>query len=364
MVNLDITKATLSDHAQIPDHVIEGKRMNSPTDPKETEYTCENAFENYGYFYEVGDLKSALIMKAVWNTGKGWEAKSDKTKIILESLDGCGKDSFNDIVFNLNLNMYIFGNSFAEIVRDDEGRLINIIPLNPQDLKWFTDDKGRIIRYEQYDFSLKKTLTTWKPEEIFHLMNNRLGNQPHGISDIPALKKTILADDKSFEDMVKIIKNQAKPFILWKLKTDNQTDIDDFVGKVRRARELGDDMFIPDDENVATYEVIQINPSSILMEWRAETRNRFYRQLGLPLVLFGASGSTESGGKMETFGHQVHWQHGQRYLENQFAQQLGLTDINMIAPDTILNDLQNDQQKDANQGFEIQANDGIAGRGR
>ena len=363
MANLNLNKAERSDYAQIPEFEIASKQIDSPTGQKETEWQNAKATTYWGYFNAVGDLKSAFLMKAIWNVGKGYEA-DNRTKAILDNITGWGKDTFDDILFNMEVCRRVFGDSYAEIIRnEDTGTLINLKPLNPGSIKIIVNSKGIIQRYEQTDETGKKTLNTWKPEEMFHLSNNRLANQIHGISDIEGgVEAVIKADEHSFEDLRKIVSFQAKPFIIFKLKTDNETKIKTFVEKVRKARQYGDDMFVPDDENLLSYEVVQVNPSSILMDWRTDLRNKFYRMVGIPLVLFGATGSTESGGKMEYLGHEQVFEHDQRYIEKQIWNQLALK-IDLIPPTSLLPNLATDQAKDANQGLETQRSDTVAGAG-
>jgi hypothetical protein len=361
-MNLDLDKAIASAEPNETAHTVAAYNPDLPVDQKENEYTIQKASQYWGYFNEVGDLKSALIMKAVWNVGKGWTTKSTRQRFLLERVDGWGKQTFDDILFNMDINRFIFGDSFAEIIRDDNGELLNLKVLYPGDIKTIWDKKGRIERYESLK-SIEGKKITWQPNEIFHLTNNHIAGQMHGISDIDSLEKTILADDQSFEDLQKIVSFQAKPFIIFKMKTDDTAKISTFVEKVNAARQEGKDMFIPDDENLLSYEVVQVNPSSILLDWRTETRNRFYRQLGLPLILFGSSGSTESGGKMETFAHEQVFEYGQKYIENQVWNQLAIK-LDLIPPTSLLDNLQTDQAKDGAQGFEVQTNDVTAGSGR
>jgi len=368
-MNFDIDKATVSDHNDTA-HAIDSMVMDQAADSKETRWSNPDASKYWGIFNTHGDFKSAALMKAIWNTGKGWTTKDKKTQVILERIDGWGKEGFSDILFNMEVCRSVYGDAYAEIIRDEESKeILNLKVLDPAQMVHVVNEKGRIQGFEFMGntdkYGRRKVVAKFKPNEIFYLANNRIGNQIHGISDIKALEKTILADDKSFDEMEEIISHQARPFIIWKMKTDDQAEINSFITKVESVQSTSKSkgLFIPDDENLLTWEVVQVNPSSILMEWRNETRNRFYRQLGLPLVLFGASGSTESGGKMETFGHEVHWQHNQRYLERQVWEQLGHM-IDMISPQTLLDNLQTDEAKDGNQGLELQQNDLTAGKGR
>jgi hypothetical protein len=82
----------------------------------------------------------------------------------------------------------------------------------------------------------------------------------------------------------------------------------------------------------------------------------------MPMIIFGASGSTESGGKIEYTGHEQVWEHRQRYLEKQLWNQLAIK-INLISPASLLENLKTDEAKDARQGLEFQRNDITAGVG-
>jgi hypothetical protein len=131
-MNLDLDKAIASAEPNETAHTVAAYNPDLPVDQKENEYTIQKASQYWGYFNEVGDLKSALIMKAVWNVGKGWTTKSTRQRFLLERVDGWGKQTFDDILFNMDINRFIFGDSFAEIIRDDNGELLNLKVLYPR----------------------------------------------------------------------------------------------------------------------------------------------------------------------------------------------------------------------------------------
>ena len=79
--------------------------------------------------------------------------------------------------------------------------------------------------------------------------------------------------------------------------------------------------------------------------------------------MFGSSGTTESGGKIEYLAHEQIFEKDQKYLEQQIWNQLFIR-IDLIPPVTLLENLQNDEAKDANQGLEFQPSDMTAGEGR
>ena len=134
------------------------------------------------------------------------------------------------------------------------------------------------------------------------------------------------------------------------------------------TKNKGEDLFIPDDEDILSYEVVSVNVSQMILAWRQEITNKFYRAMGLPLIIFGTAGSTESGGKIEYFAHEQVFEKDQRYLEKQIWNQLGLR-INLIPPTSMAQQLQTDENKDLSasgmpQGLEMQRNDITAGSGK
>ena len=116
---------------------------------------------------------------------------------------------------------------------------------------------------EKYDNKTKKTINKWDQKQLVHLYNNKLIDQIHCISDIEALEETFLAGEELFKDGKKVMHHQARPWILWKLQTDDPTKISEIVAKIDKARNLGEDMFIPDDDDDIKREVVQVTPNPL-----------------------------------------------------------------------------------------------------
>ena len=365
MTNLyDMNQATASDMSNaVKDVTIPAMNTDGPTGSGETSWQNSNWSTQYGHFLKIPELHSAFIMKSVWTCGKGYECDNE-TKIILGHWKGFGKDTARDLLFNSDLVKNIGGDSFAEIVwNDKEQRLfpLNLKPLDPSTIKIISDEKGILDRYEQTTKSGK--IIKFDPRDIFHLSNCRAADSIHGISKQEAMTDTIKAINEAFVDTKKIAHHQARPWILWRLKTDDPTTISQIKTKIDNARNLGEDTFIPDDDDAVSHEVVQVTPSNFILEWINNLNNRFYRALGLPLVLFGQAGTTESGGKIEYLGHETQFENDQKYIEEQVWNQLHLK-INLIPPTSLLDSLQQDQSKDAAQGMEMQQSDMTAGAGR
>ena len=145
--------------------------------------------------------------------------------------------------------------------------------------------------------------------------------------------------------------------------TDDINLIEATADKIDRLREKSEDLHIPDDENILSWEVVQINPSQVILEWRNDIRNKFYRVIGLPQIVPGAGGQgTESDSKVIYLAFEQLVEKDQRYIERQLWAQLGIK-INLIPPTTLSANLQGDEKKDAGQGLKFQPSDTTAGVG-
>ena len=368
MVELNISSAQTSDLTNnVTAVTIPTQEVDTQRDQDETEWTNTKATQYWGYFNQVPDLKSALLMKSVWAVGKGYET-DPQTLVILEHISGDGKETFGDIIFNLDCMRRVYGDAYAEIVWNNPDKRdfpANLRVLNPASMKHIVNRKGQIIRFEQITNVKNRTPIRFDPRDILYLPNNKLSGSIHGISDIEALEQKILAENENFVDMKRLMHFQARPMIMFKLGTDDTSKITAFIAKMDAAVNKGENVYIPDDENAVSFEVVTINISASIFEWRNDIRNGFYRAVGLPQVVPGAGGgSTESESKVIYFAFEQIVEFEQEFLEKQLWQQLRLK-VNFIPPATMSQDLQADTAKDGvTGGMNFQPGDMMAGMGK
>lgn len=360
-MKVDLNKTTVLDFGDVTT-AIPSADTDGISAGNETRWQNSEWREQYGAFVNVAEYQNALLMKGIWNTGKGWTS-DERTTQMLNRIDGWGKDTFDDIIFNADVMSMAAGDSYAQIIREEGGELINLKPLNPGTIRHVVNTQGRLKAYEQTARTAdKKVIKTFKPTEIFHLCFNRMADQTHGISIYNKLKPIIQADEKAFEIMQKIMAFQAVPFIIWKLKTDDDATINAFIEKIRSVREKYGDLFIPDDENLITHEVVQLNPTPIIMGWRDDLRNKFYRALGLPQIVPGG-GEKGTGSESRTIylAFEQLVAQRQRYLELQIKKQLGLNV--KFYPPTTMSELIGQTENKTNE-FSAQASEVNAGAAR
>lgn len=348
----------------------------------ETKVSNDRFQKDWNAFSGVSKLRSAIIMKAIWTVGKGYTC-AEQVQNQLNLIKGFGKQTFRDIIFSMIVTKQVARDAFAYKVTDESMRsawnpegIINLIILDSSQMIQVYNGAGQLIHYELHtprpnntifekakNFVVGKAkITIYQPEEIFHLTHNRFAGETQGRSVPEGMEKIILADDKAREVASRTAEFQAVPFIVFKVKSDDATTINTIKQNIKDARENGQDMVVPDDENVLSFQTVSVNPSTFLLDWINTNDQEFYRAAGMPMVLFGGGG-TESNGKTSYLGHETVFENDQRYIEEQVYMQLGFK-IELNSPASLIENLQLDEKKDAQNGINFQQNDVTAGSGR
>ena len=329
----------------ITDYSVSGQETDAAGGTKETEYQIENAAQYLGYYKTIPELKMAIDAKATWTIGKGYSAEPI-TELALTEIKGFGKDSFNSILENLIREYHIYGDAFAEIIRDGE-QLVNLKPLNPGKMKIIADNKGVIKRYEQVSASgeTKKL----KTENILHLCRNRIADEIHGVSIIEAVEWIILARNEAMADYKKLLHRNIYPVRIWKLDTDVPSKINTFKAKVAASKGDGEDIFIP--MGAVDTELASVPSNSTLdpKAWIQLLNQYFFQAVGVPQIIIGGSQElTQTAAQIAYLAFEQTIEEEQLFIEEQILGQLNL-EIELDFPASLQNNLLSDDRKDGSQ---------------
>lgn len=367
MAELNLSSASSSNMSgNVADVVVDAQQTDGVNDQKETYYQNTKWAQWLGYYKEIPEVKTAIDMRATWTIGKGFEA--DKlTEVKLDNIYGWGTDTFNSILKNMMIVKRIGGDAFAEVVRNERGEMVNLKPLDPSTIKIIVNKEGVIKGYEQVSKTGKNIPRKFQPADIFHLTNKRVADEIHGVSDIEAIEQIILANKESFNDMKKLMHRHVKPMRHFKLDTDDQTKITEFINKVDSMTDKGEDMYTP--KGSVEFELVSVPPNATLnpMPWREHLKNYFYQVVGIPQIVLGSANEfSESSAKIAYLAFEQSVDDEQNDIEDQIWNQLGLR-ITLSFPASLKNELLSDESKDANtstgavQGTEFQKGDTTAG---
>ena len=193
----DLSQITTTNmQGTVPETTISSQSPDQENVSGETVWDYPDAEENLGIYNEVPELKSAIKVLAKRVAGVGIEGDSEAQGII-QNIKGWGEDSFMSIMIQMVIEKKVFGDAFAEIVKSESGVITNLKKLYPGNMRVVVNDQGIIIRYEQRNKGNNKRL---KPEQILHLVNDRMTNEIHGTSVIKTLKFIIEAKNEAIRD--------------------------------------------------------------------------------------------------------------------------------------------------------------------
>ena len=360
MPETDIGSAVASDlTTAMTDYSVDTQSTDGTTDQKETRYQITNWNQNLGYYKTIPELRAVIDARATWTVGKGFKAE-EAIEMQLMTFKGFGKDTFNTILENMNRTADIAGDSFAEIVRDDEGVIINLKPLDPSSMVIVANKKGAIIRYERV--SKGKPNVEIKPHKILHFSRNRVADEIHGISLVDSLVQIILMRNEAMDDWKRVLHRNIDPLWIFHMDTDNTTEIAAFKKKQDTARGKGENLYVP--KGVIVPEMVGVAPNASLnpLPWIDSLNEYFYEVAGVPKIIIGSSRAfTEASAKIAYLAFQQTIEERQLYNEEQVLLQLNL-EIELEFPASLENELLSDKAKDEEQGA-AKPSDTTAGEG-
>ena len=364
MPQTNIKQTVTSDLATAQsDWSVDAAQLDGPADQKETEYQIADWTTKYGYYRQIPELQAAIDAKATWTVGKGFEAPPE-TELLLLTIIGNGVDTFNTILENMIRTYNIAGDAYAEIIRDEKTMLVNLKPLDPSTMKIIANRQGLIIRYEQTTKTKikKSTGRKFKPEEIFHLSRNRIGDEIHGQSLITAVEEIIKMRNEAMADMRLLMHRHVKPVTIYHLDTDDTTAISAFKAKADAANANGENLYIP--KGAVEVDTQSIAPNATLnpLPWIDTLNNYFFQATGVPdIILGGSKALTEASSKIAYLAFQQTIEEEQLYIEEQVLAQLGIM-MELEFPASLENELLSDKKKDG--PVNVQPNETTAGSGQ
>lgn len=315
---------------------------------KETTWQDPHWTKNLGFYKKIPELKAAIDTEANWTIGAGFES-DEQTVMLLDTIKGNGKDSFTSIIKNLMKVKTITGDSYAEIIRDEEGILINLKPIAPDTIKSIQNSKGIYIRYEQVSRIGEKVPVKFKPEDILHLTRERIADEIHGISVIPAVETIILMRNEAMDDWKRVMHRNVDPLWIIHLDTDDKTEIAEFKTKVDDARKNGENMYVPKGvvvpELIATATNSSLNP----LTWINQLNDYFFQVVNVPQIIQGnAKEFTDASGKIVYLSYEQSIKAKQLYIEEQVLLQLNL-EIKLTFPASLQTDAISDTPTETDQ---------------
>ena len=357
MPDLDFNQTTTSDLTTIrKDYSVDTQETDGVSEQKETIQTYDKWPQYLAYWKTIPEYHSAINSFAKWVLGRGWTSGTHQT--ILENITGWGEDNFQQILFNLLVTKKINGDALAHIVRNEDGTLINIKPLSPGSMRTIINRKGIIKRYEQIS-RIKQPPRKFQPEEILHLVNDRIADETHGGSVTEAVEWVILARNEAMADWRRI--SHRSSIRVMYIDADNTTKLGNVKKEYANAIEEGELMLIPAKKGEAEFADMVLPPIDAFMRWIQYLENFFYQTLGVPKVILGGGGDGEGDNKMSYLSFEQVYVNEVEELKADFWNQVAVR-LEFPPPVSLKDKIQDTEIKNTSQ-VGLQPNDAQAGVG-
>ena len=327
---------------------------------KETEWINSDWGNQVGFFKGkdcIPEFHRSVTALSTWTAGKGFTAKPN-VEAELENITGWGNETFDEIMINMINMKKVTGDAYAELIRNEEGTLMNIKVLSGENMKIIVNAKGIIERYEQVSRTdTKAKPKTFTPDKILHLTNDRVADEIHGTSLADIVKWVVTARREAMQDW-KRISHRSTIRVMY-IDSSNTTKLSQVKSEYATAIKNGELLIIPAKRGEAEFEDLQLPPVQAFLSWIQYLEGVFYQVVGVPRVIATSENFTESGGKIGFLTFEPVYTKEQMLLEGDLWSQAGIK-VKFNRPPSLGGDLARDEEKDPQA---IQPNDTEAGVG-
>ena len=258
----------------------------------------------------------------------------------------------DEVLVNVSKCMRIFGFCPVERVtrRGPPGGILELMVLDPEGVEYQRDKRGVFTGFTQ---RIQGAVNHVKfgPDELVWFCNKQVGNAKgamYGVSDIKRVLPLLEIRDSTITNINGILKNQARPPVIW--KTLNSNDVATLKAILKECREAGDDVVLYPKDSVE-HEVIKIDTRIPYWEYVEYIDGLIFQGLHSPMLNY-LRNATEASANIMLDVIKLDVEGTQRYLkrvvEHEFWEHhlrrkgyMGkVPTLNFGAPKTGLEDLQ------------------------
>ena len=226
----------------------------------------------------------------------------------------------------------------------------------------FLDKSGNgiISRYEQRAKTGKsKGVKKFQPEQILHLVNDRVADMARGTSVIEAVEWNLEAQEEAKREHRKKVKRNGIVRVI-EGDTEDTAKMNAFKGQWKKAIEEGDVLILPKDVAEAKDWHGTLDTAGVI-QWLNYLDDEFFMIIGIPKIIMGGAGEIEGDAKVSYLAFEQVYKRESKELIDDIWNQLAIR-ITLNSPVSLKNTLADNEVKNTSQvGF--QDHDTTAGVG-
>jgi len=265
--------------------------------------------------------------------------------MIMRYWKGIGEDTSHSLFWNMLVTSLVQGDAFAEIVRKEasEGqRVINLKIISPERMRKVYGKNGLLKRYEQITTN---GIIKFKPEDIFCISNDRIGDEQRGTSVIECCEWVINAIEEARRDYRVLLHRNVVPVRIIEVDTDDTTKRNKLMTEYKAAIQAGEVLVVPKG-------TIEIKDTKIQIQdpiaWIQSLEAYFYLAVGIPQVIASPNAISEGTSKVGYLIFEPIYTWRQTLLEADIKQQLNI-DLVFNKPPSLMDNVQTNEAKNTSQ---------------
>lgn len=296
-----------------------------------------------GFYRKVPEYRLAVNKLTSWTFGRGFSGAENELKKI-DMIKGFGKDSGRSVFKNQWRVAMICGDSFAHKIRDVQGRLTNLKPLNPGNVTIVAAENGILSHYE-----LGPDKTRVELEDMYHLSYEREADEIHGIPLGEALEKILESRGEAVQDLRILYHRTVRPIQFFEVATNDKTKLNSVEATINKGYRLSENIVISEGiiKEIKKSSQPQFSGNDINSLAYIQFLIRYFiTSIGVPEVVMGwGAETTEASSKVIVTSFEQDIWDMKTYNVEMMKDQLNIK-IDIIPAPSIMDDLQKDNAKD------------------
>lgn len=283
----------------------------------------------HGLYRNIPEIRSTIDTPARWIISK--KIKMDEKA---KALDKKMRTPLRKLLLRHYRTSVIGGDSYIEIIRDKARRTINLKILDPGTIEIRADRYGVIQEFAQVSHKAgvsklnkdKETLSRWDVDEIFHLSNDPIADEIHGIPETEKLQKIIKMQHQLMDFNQMALIRYGKPTFFFEANTDDETELTTIKEQLSKVKKNFEDAVFPkgtlekiERVTVPQYGTMDFLPTIIF------NRSYFTESSGCPELVRGKSDEVSlAAGKLNLLAYKEMIIFKQMEYEEDIYKQLGM----------------------------------------
>jgi len=216
-----------------------GMMIETTADAREWKDEWPKHMNNYHDVYEkVSIVRKCINLISDFTVAIGFEINTDNEELEQKIEEMYKETNFSEVLKTAIKKREIWGNAAFHIIKDDEGNIVDFVPLDNQRLRVEIDPETMRIDHFKYT-TYKQGQIKLNNDDVFYVTKDALDTRLKGVSALESIKTTIKRKWNLEKDLEQAAKRLWAPYNIFKYDTSyikdeeqQRKEIREFINKI------------------------------------------------------------------------------------------------------------------------------------